>query len=213
MYYSNEFDSFKYEKISENHDSHIKQRNWNTAFGLQAVDNLKPSEYMVSLAKENVRGTLSYDDVETQIASYYSKHPKGTIDRSEKEADEVSLRIVRLLNDNSFNFSFLTLKQFHKYLFSGVDLGINGRYNGNFRDYNISKKEPVLNGKSVIYTDFKMIEDTLQYDFDEEKAQKYLKMNTRQQIERIAEFTSRIWQIHPFAEGNTRTTAVFIQNI
>lgn len=63
-----------------------------------------------------------------------------------------------------------------------------------------------------MYADYMMIEDTLKYDFDEEKNQNYTKMNKEQIVKRLATFTSRIWQVHPFGEGNTRTTALFIQN-
>ncbi len=204
-------DEIKYQKIGESTNSKLKQENWNTAFGLQAVDNLVPSEYMVSLAKENIKGSLSYDKVEENLNSYYRKMPEDKVNVFEKEADEVSLRMVRILNDKAFAFSFLTLKQYHKDLFYGVDIGLGGKYIGNFRDYNISKKEPVLNGESVIYADHRMIADTLQYDFNEERSQKYTKMTASAQVERIATFASRIWQVHPFGEGNTRTTALFIQ--
>lgn len=207
----NYLNEIKYEKLGESKDACKKQANWNTAFGLQAVDNLFPSEYMVSLAKDNITGKISYDKVEEEINRYYSKIPADKLNVSEKEADEVSLRIVRILNDDAFTFSFLTLKQYHKELFYGVDIGLSGKYIGNFRDYNISKKEPVLNGESVRYADYRMISDTLKYDFEEERSQKYLKMSKQDQIERISTFTSRIWQVHPFGEGNTRTTAVFIQ--
>lgn len=207
----NYLNEIKYEKLGESKDACEKQANWNTAFGLQAVDDLSPSEYMVSLAKDNITGKISYDKVEEEINRYYSKIPADELNNSEKEADEVSLRIVRILNDDAFTFSFLTLKQYHKELFYGVDIGLSGKYIGDFRDYNISKKEPVLNGASVRYADFRMISDTLKYDFEEERSQKYLKMSKHAQIKRISTFTSRIWQVHPFGEGNTRTTAVFIQ--
>ena len=166
---------------------------------------------MTSLATENIKGSMSYDKVKENLNRYYSNISKDKINVSEKEADEVSLRMVRILNDKAFSFNFLTLKQYHKELFYGIDVGIGGKYIGNFRDYNISKKEPVLNGESVIYADYRMIADTLMYDFDEERSQKYAKMQPEAQVKRIATFTSRIWQVHPFGEGNTRTTALFIQ--
>lgn len=210
MYYA-ELEEIKYQRIGESSDSSERQENWNTAFGLQEVDGLTPSKYMVSLAKENIKGNMTYSQVESSISEYYGKLPKPEQNPSERQADEVSLRIVKILNDPAFTFSFLTYKLYHKELFSGIDIGISGKYIGNFRDYNISKKEPVLDGKSVQYADFRMIEETLKYDFDEERSQKYIQMTSDKQIERIADFTSRIWQVHPFGEGNTRTTAIFIQ--
>jgi len=159
---------FKYEKIGETEDSRKRQLNWNIAFGLQAVDNLTPSRYMVGLAEENILGNKNYHVVEQELKTYYENEPKENINKKEKEADEVSLRIVKILNDNAFTFNYLTLKQYHKKLFENVDIGIKEKYIGEFRDYNISKKEPILNGESVQYADYSMIEDTLKFDFEQE---------------------------------------------
>ena len=201
----------KYEKIGEAEDSKERQLNWNIAFGLQAVDNLTPSKYMVDLATENIIGTKDYNIVEKEITEYYKKTDKQYINRDEQEADKVSVRIVKILNDKAFTFNYLTLKQYHKKLFDGIDIGINPKYIGEFRDYNISKKEPVLNGESVQYAEYSMIEDTLKYDFEEEENQKYTEKSDAEKIERLSTFTAHIWQVHPFGEGNTRTTAVFLQ--
>ena len=117
--------------------------------------------------------------------------------------------IYEILNNKSFRFDYLTLKNYHQRLFYCLD---NKKYNpGVFRLYNITKDEPILNGDTVNYQSYDMIEETLRYDFQEEKTQDYFDMNEAQLINRICEFTSRIWQVHPFQEGNTRTTAIFIQ--
>ena len=118
------------------------------------------------------------------------------------------MAIYEILSDKSFRFDFLTYKNYHKRLFNNLDKDI---YNpGNFRTYNITKNEDVLNGDTVDYQSYDMIEDTLKYDFEEEKNIDYISMNKEELVDRIVEFTSRIWQIHPFQEGNTRTTAVFV---
>ncbi len=207
----NYLDKIKYEKIGETKDSEERQLNWNVAFGLQAVDNLTPSKYMVQLATENIIGNKSYEVVEEEVKQYYENTDKEKINKNEKQADEVSLRIVKILNDKAFTFNYLTLKQFHKKLFENIDIGISEKYIGEFRDYNITKKEPILNGETVQYADYSMIEETLKYDFEEEANQKYIEKNDKEKIERICKFTAHIWQIHPFGEGNTRTTALFIQ--
>ncbi len=199
----------KYEKIGETEDEKEKQLNWNIAFGLQSVDNLVPSKYMVSLAEENIKGKKDYNTLNNEIKQYYSE--QKNINKGEQEADEVSLRIVKILNDKAFTFNYLTLKQYHKKLFEDIDIGINPKYIGEFRDYNISKEEPILNGQSVQYADYSMLEETLKYDFNEEAEQKYVGMSDEERIKRLCKFTSNIWQVHPFGEGNTRTTAVFIQ--
>lgn len=207
----NYLDKIKYEKIGETEDSKQKQLNWNIAFGLQAVDSLTPSKYMVDLATENIIGKKSYEVVEKEINEYYENADKEKINKSEKQADEVSLRIVKILNDKAFTFNYITLKQFHKKLFENINIGIDEKYIGEFRDYNITKKEPILNGETVQYSDYSMIEETLKYDFEEEMKQKYIEKTDKEKIERLCTFTANIWQVHPFGEGNTRTTALFIQ--
>lgn len=204
-----ELDEFKYKVISETKDGYKKQLYWNIAFGLQEVDDLKPSTYMIGLAKKNIEGKLSYSEVEDEIRSYYKSSKKTPI--NEQEADMVSVRIVNLLSDNSFRFDYNSFKIYHKYLFSDIDIGIDNKYVGNFRDYNISKDEPILNGDTVSYTNYYLIEDTLKYDFDDEKQFDYSNKTKDEIAEHLAKFTSNIWQVHPFGEGNTRTTALFIQ--
>ncbi len=207
----NYLDKIKYEKIGETKDSKERQLNWNIAFGLQTVDNLTPSKYMVDLATENIIGIKSYEVVEEEVRKYYENTDKAKVNKNEKQADEVSLRIVKILNDKAFTFNYLTLKQYHKKLFENIDIGIYEKYVGEFRDYNITKKEPILNGETVQYADYSMIEETLKYDFEEEANQKYIEKTEKEKIERICTFTAHIWQVHPFGEGNTRTTALFIQ--
>ena len=204
-------DKIKYEKIGETEDSKERQLNWNIAFGLQAVDNLTPSKYMVDLATENIIGNKSYEIVEEEVKEYYKNIEKSKVNRNEKQADEVSLRIVKVLNDKAFTFNYLTLKQYHKKLFEHINIGINEKYIGEFRNYNITKNEPILNGETVQYADYSMIEETLKYDFEEESNQKYVEKTDKEKIERLSKFTANIWQVHPFGEGNTRTTALFIQ--
>lgn len=204
-----DFSEVHYEKIIESKDVKKKQRDWNIAFGLQAVDDLRPSKYMIKLANDNIIGNKSYEKVEEELEKYYQN--VKNVNNDEKQADEVSLRIVKILNDKAFTFNYLSLKQYHKKLFDGVEIGISPNYIGAFRDYNITKKEPILNGETVQYADFSMIEDTLKYDFEEEASQQYTSMSDDKKIDRLVRFTSNIWQVHPFGEGNTRTTAVFIQ--
>ena len=187
----------------------IKQLYWDIAFGLQEVDGLKPSKYMIELSNEHINGLKSYNQVQEAITSYYSKNSDNHYDDDEEEADVVSTAIYEILSDKSFRFDYLTYKNYHKKLFQNLD---NEVYHaGEFRIYNFTKDEPVLEGDTVDYQTWDLIEESLKYDFDEEKSINYLEFDEEQFVERITEFTSRIWQIHPFCEGNTRTTAVFIQ--
>ena len=177
---------------------------WQTAVGLQDVDKLRPSEYLLNTAKENIDGNISIDEVRKRIDSYYeeSAHhvPEGT-----EEADKVSVRIAEVLSDNSFVFSPAQYISIHRRLFQGVF-----SHAGRIRDYNIRKDEWVLNGESVMYGGALELRDTLDYDFNMERDFSYADLTMSEIIKHLARFVSRLWQIHIFCEGNTRTTAVFL---
>ncbi len=202
-------DEITYDRVQDENSPEVKQLYWDIAFGLQDVDGLKPSQYMKELSEEHISGKKTYKQVQNEITSYYSKNKDNHEDNDEEEADEVATAIYEILSNKSFRFDFLTLKNYHKRLFINLD---KEKYNpGNFRDYNFTKDETVLKGDTVQYQSYDLIEETLKYDFNEEKDIDYSSFNEEELIDRITEFTSRIWQVHPFQEGNTRTTAVFIQ--
>jgi fido (protein-threonine AMPylation protein) len=201
-------DDFKeYKKLGEP-DKLEKLENWRVAIGLQQVDGLTPSKYLIKIAKENIEGRISTDDAEKQITTYYKKNPPQTTAGKEKrEADEVSSRISKLLGTKTFFFSPAEYIAIHKYLFTGL---LDGKTAGKIRKYDISKDEPILNGESVHYGRTDSLKETLAYDFDKEKTFKYNGLSKKEKVEHLAKFMSDIWQIHPFCEGNTRATAVFI---
>lgn len=174
---------------------------WKTAIGLQDVDHLYPSEYLLQIAKEHIEGKIDIDSVQTRIDSYY----ETCTDPTTEEADKVSARIVKILGEKAFQFSPTELITIHKRLFEGIL-----PHAGKIRNYNISKREWILNGDTVIYSSYNNIYEILEYDFKTEKSFSYKDLSLDKIIEHIAEFTSNIWQIHPFGEGNTRTTAIFI---
>lgn len=122
--YNEKYEEFKYDVISETEDGKLKQIYWNIAFGLQDVDNLKPSKYMIDLATENIYGKKTYNDVENEIKAYYDKSTEKK-NLNEQEADLVSVRLVQLLSDKSFRFDYNTYRIYHKYLFDGLDIGIS----------------------------------------------------------------------------------------
>lgn len=179
---------------------------WKTAIGLQDVDGLKTSEYLLETAKEHIEGKIDISTAQERISNYYEvRTDRKNIENDTKEADIVSTRITQLLSEKAFQFSPAELFLIHKRLFTGVF-----KHAGEIRSYNISKKEWVLKGDSVFYASFESIKDTLDYDFNQEKAFSYEGLTIQKAIEHISDFTAGIWQIHPFCEGNTRTTAVFI---
>lgn len=201
-----------YNKIEEEKNKEIKRNNWETAIGLNKVDGLVPSTYLKELVEKSINGEKTYKEIEKDLYKYYENRDLSEKEeRNTKECDIVSTRIAELLEDGSFTFSPIYLKSIHRYLFEGVFEGSIKDYAGVFRDYNITKNEEILNGKSVVYGNYQDLIEYLKYDFEEEKNIDYAKLSSEEQVKRISKFTSAIWQIHPFVEGNTRTTAVFIE--
>ena len=183
-----------------------KSEAWQTAIGLQAVDGLKTSAYLLDTAKEHIEGKISIDEAQNRIQSYYEQRTERTeVEDNTKEADIVSARIAKLLGEKSFQFSPAEWLTIHRRLFEGVF-----KHAGQTRQYNITKKEWVLNGDTVIYADYNSIRDTLDYDFATEKQFSYEGLSVEAAVRHLAKFASDIWQIHPFCEGNTRATAVFM---
>ena len=187
--------------------NYVKQSQWDMAIGLQEVDSLKPSKYLEKLLQENVTGEKTIYEVEKELKEYYTEKEKNNdINHNELECDLVSTRIVELLQEDNFELSIDYLKYVHKYLFQDVY-----EFAGEFRKVDFSKHERILNNDSLSYVDNKLLEQSLDYDITLEKNKNYKEMNIVDVINNITDFSSRIWQIHPFREGNTRTTALFIE--
>ena len=178
---------------------------WQTAIGLQQVDGLTPSAYLIETAKQNIEGDITIDEVKSRIDRYYkSSAVRADADDRTEEADKVSANITEILSEKTFSFSPVEYIGIHRRLFSGIY-----KFAGKIRDYNITKQEWVLGGETVFYSSAPLIRETLEYDFREEKNFKYKGLTQEEQVEHFAKFISGLWQIHPFGEGNTRTTAVF----
>ena len=178
---------------------------WQTAIGLQAVDGLKPSEYLKEKARQHIEGDITIDEVKQLVDSYYkSKVARSSSEDRTEEADKVSARITEILSENTFTFSPIEYLAIHRHLFEGIF-----SHAGQIRDYNITKNEWVLKGATVLYASAGSIRETLEYDVSQEKIFDYKNLNIDEAIRHIARFVSGIWQIHAFGEGNTRTTAVF----
>lgn len=198
-------DPFKeYLKESEP-DKASKSYAWSTAIGLQAVDGLKPSEYLIETAIQNIEGSVTMKEAQSLIDSYYKERPAHlSDDERTEEADKVSSRIAEILSETAFSFSPNEYISIHRRLFQGIY-----SHAGKIRDYNITKKEWVLDGATVIYGSASELQATLEYDFAQERNFSYRGLSMDEIIHHLAVFVSRLWQIHVFEEGNTRTTAVF----
>lgn len=200
-----EQDPFKeYLRESEPDKAH-KSYAWSTAIGLQAVDGLKPSKYLIDTAIQNIEGKITMKEAQGLIDSYYKESPVHlSDDERTEEADKVSSRIAGILSETAFSFSLNEYISIHRKLFQGIY-----KHAGKIRDYNITKKEWVLDGATVMYGSASELRATIEYDFSQEKEFSYKGLSMDEIIHHLAVFISRLWQIHIFGEGNTRTTAVF----
>ena len=182
-----------------------KAKTWETAIGLQDVDGLKPSEYLLNTAKEHIEGNINIDEAKKRINSYYEQFNERNNEDDTEEADKVSVRIAEILSEKAFNFSPTEMLNIHKRLFTGIY-----KEAGKYREYNFTKKEWILNDDTVTYSSYETIKETIEYDFNQEKNFSYKDLSLEDSISHLSRFISNIWQVHPFCEGNTRTTAVFL---
>lgn len=201
----NEFASFD-EYLRQGEPSQKESaENWKTAIGLQAVDGLQPSAYLIDVAKRNIEGEITLDETRKLIDTYYqSKTVRTPKDEDEEEADKVSANIAKILASKTFAFNTNGYVSLHRRIFEGVF-----KHAGEIRQYDISKKEWVLEGDSVNYLNWEDLRRALDWDIEQEKNFSYKGLTDDEKIEHIAKFVSGIWQIHAFREGNTRTTAIF----
>ena len=200
-----EKDPFKEYLMESEPDKAHKGYAWSTAIGLQAVDGIKPSKYLIDTAIQNIEGKITMKEAQSLIDSYYEERPVHlSDDERTEEADKVSSRIAEILSETAFSFSPNAYISIHRKLFQGIY-----KHAGKIRDYNITKKEWVLDGATVMYGSASELRVTLEYDFSQEKDFSYKGLSMDEIIHHLAVFVSRLWQIHIFGEGNTRTTAVF----
>lgn len=184
---------------------------WHTAIGLQVVDGLKTSNYLVKTAIRNIEGEISFEQANALLQSYYEQNPVSDLNDRTEEADKVAARIARLLSEKAFSFTPHEYLSIHRKLFTEIY-----SHAGCIRDYNITKKEWVLNGATVLYRSATELQATLDYDFSQEKMFSYKNLTMNEMIHHLALFVSRLWQIHVFGEGNTRTTEyleLFLHNL
>lgn len=194
-----------YERVAEPHKRE-KASAWRTAIGLQDVDGLEVSDYLKKAAVRHIEGDITIDDVREQLKSYYvskEAHDRGSAGK--EEADRVAANIAKLLGEKSFSFTALEFLNIHRHLFEGIF-----KHAGEIRPYDISKKEWVLNGDTVLYGRAADIMMTLRYDIQQEKDFNYKGLPLDDVVRHVADFVALLWQNHPFREGNTRTTAVFV---
>lgn len=186
-------------------DQQEKASIWSMAIGLQQVDGLHTSEFLRQTAKRNIEGEISIEEAGQAVREYYiSKGQHETVNEDEQEADSVSANITKILSSKTFNFSLQGYASVHRRIFEGVM-----KHAGELRKYDITKKEWVLQGDTVLYLNWEDLKAALEYDLEQEKHFSYIGLSPNEMIAHLTQFVSGLWQIHAFSEGNTRTTAVF----
>lgn len=194
-----------YERVAEPHKRE-KASAWRTAIGLQDVDGLEVSDYLKKAAVRHIEGDITIEDVRKRLKSYYTnKNAHDSVDATKEEADKVAANIAKLLSEKSFSFTALEFLNIHRHLFDGVF-----KHAGEIRPFDITKKEWILNGDTIIYGRAADIMMALRYDIQQEKDFNYKGLSIDDTINHIVDFVALLWQNHPFREGNTRTTAVFV---
>lgn len=186
-------------------DQREKAGIWSVAIGLQQVDGLQTSDFLRQTARRNIEGEISIEEAGKVVREYYmSKSQHDAVNEDEQEADRVSANIAAILRSKTFNFSTLGYTSVHRRIFDGVM-----KHAGELRKYDITKKEWVLQGDTVLYLNWEDLRMALDYDLEQEKNFSYVGLSSDDMIAHLTKFVSGLWQIHAFSEGNTRTTAVF----
>lgn len=179
---------------------------WQTAIGLQAVDGLQTSAYLKATASRHIEGEIDIDEARQLIKTYYqSKTLRVSNDADKQEADKVSANITKILSSQTLDFSAGGYISVHRRVFEDVF-----KHAGRLREYDITKKEWVLNGDTVNYLNWEDLRRAIDYDIAQERAFSYKGISEDEMVRHITRFVAGLWQIHPFGEGNTRTTAVFV---
>lgn len=195
-----------YDTVVDENDLKLRLKYWNMAFGLQEIDGLKVTNFLKDITKKHIENKITLEELKKEVNDKYYDIANSDLN---KEADLVAINIYDILIDKSFRFDYLTYVNYHKRLFNNLD--VDKFHPGEFRKQNITKKEDILNGDSVLYQNYELIESSLEQDFIDEEEVNYINKNMEEVAISLARFTSKIWQNHPFMEGNTRTTILFLQ--
>jgi fido (protein-threonine AMPylation protein) len=169
---------------SQEPDTKERAAMWQTAIGMQKVDGLSVSDYLVDTAQKHIEKQVDINEAKSLIAEYYQTADRRETISNDEEADKAAVNIVQVLSEQAFSFSVEGLAGLHRRIFQGIF-----KHAGEFRNQDLRQ--------------------TIQYDLDQEKQFRYKGLTMDASVEHFATFIAGLWQIHPFAEGNTRTTAVF----
>lgn len=194
-------DIFAYEPAREHASEAARRHYWAVAIGLQQVDGLEVSPYLRKVAGEYVEGKRDL----AATGDLVRAHHAAALNDEAREADLVAQRIAELLAGAPFALAPEMLREIHRYLFQDLDSSIYRP--GQFKTERMVKQEEILNGDSVLYADPLAYDMALRYAFAAEQAKAYRTLE-RGELADFCHFIAFVWQVHPFAEGNTCTVAV-----
>lgn len=157
---------------------------WQTAIGLQAVDGLKTSDYLKETARKHIEGEIDIDEVRQLVKTYYqSKTQREPDDDGKQEADKVSANITKILSSQTVDFSTGGYIAIHRRVFEGVF-----KHAGKLRDYDITKREWILDGDTVNYLNWEDLHRAIDYDIEHERTFSYRGISSDDMVVHIIGF-------------------------
>ena len=143
-----------------------------------------------------------YDDCPV-LRNLLNIRDEDELDKAEAELSRA--RMMLLYNDGFSDFSEASLSKIHRYLFGDVY-----DWAGEYRKINVIKRERLLAGQSVWYSNCEDIERDLRRVWTRFRRTKWAGITKRQFVQKVSRLFPALWQIHPFREGNTRTVVMLL---
>lgn len=143
-----------------------------------------------------------YDDVPVLRNTLAVKDEKA-LDLIEAEQSRVNMML--LYEQGFYDFTLEGLQAIHRFLFGDIY-----DWAGSFRIINIEKREKLLAGRSVWYSNDEAITDDLTAVFLDIQRQDWKALSRQAFVSAVSKYFARIWRIHPFREGNTRTVVMML---
>lgn len=135
------------------------------------------------------------------------KNKLGITDEKELQKAERDIAFVKLIGIDE-----LEQKQCDGELFKKIHSHIFGdvyQWAGKFRTVPIYKEELVIPGLSLEYANPSEIEERLNYELERMTSQDWNNKKIDELSLQLTKSLARIWRVHPFRDGNTRTVLTF----
>lgn len=179
---------------------------WGTAIGLQAIDDLQPSDDLVDLAMQSVEGELLLRECSERLERRYAYRARLSEEGMRiEEADRVSARMAMLLCEPVCDLTASALVDIHRRLFTGIHENA-----GRYRTEIVARAEEILDGASVTYAGASGLAAVLDDVLAREAAWSYAGLAEDEIILHLSQFAATLFRVHPFDHGNVRTMAVFL---